>query len=55
MGVSYPSIFTGGSTSPTDSNRKSSSMYHGECVEIRTIVPKIDRHTMTGPWSPKQL
>ncbi len=50
----YPGIFTDRATPPADSNRKSSAMYHGECVEIRMIVPKIDRHSMTCPRSPKQ-
>src|SRR5205085_7352586 len=51
IGVRYPGIFSGRSTPPADSNRKSLTLYRGECVEIRTIVPKIDRHTMTGPWA----
>jgi len=52
--VGYPGIFTDRATPPADSNRKSSALYHGERVEIRMIVPKIDRHSMTCPRSPKQ-
>ena len=50
----YPGIFTDRATPPADSNRKSSAMHYGECFEIRTIITKIDRHSMTGPRSPKQ-
>lgn len=27
---------------------------HGKCNEIRMIVPRIDRHSMTGPWPSQQ-
>jgi hypothetical protein len=52
--MGYPCIFPGHTTPPSNPNPNPSAMYYGERGEIRMVVPKIDRHSMTCPGLPQQ-